>query len=350
MGKENDLMLDYLRDNRRFADLFNGGLFGGETIINAADLQEGSENYTEYKREITSATVIGKAKVKKKNQTVPRSRDLKKRLGTGAALRILAIEEQSHIDYTMPWRCMNYDSLEYSRQVRDIQKKNQECQPYTDENEKLCRFTRTDRLDPIYTVCLYHGTEQWDGPRNLKDMMNFGQDHANPVLESYFSDYPMHLICVNELEDFSQFSTGLKELFSLMAYRKDKKGMMKFLENHEEYQHLDEETAEVISGMMGVETFMENKEQYEEEGKYNMCQAIRELWNDGWNDGLSEGISQGISQGIEQGISQGISQGIDLSAAIFRAIRSGASDNQSIAELCNCTVEEVEAIRKAFDI
>lgn len=86
----------------------------------------------------------------------------------------------------------------------------------------------------------------------------------------------------------------------------------------------------------------ENDLQYQEEGKYNMCQAIRELWNDGWNDGLNAGISQGIEQGI--------SQGIDLSAAIFRAIRSGNSDNRSISELCSCTVEEVETIRKAFDI
>ena len=69
-----------------------------------------------------------------------------------------------------------------------------------------------------------------------------------------------------------------------------------------------------------------------------MCQAIRELWNDGWN----EGISQGISQGLEQGVT--------LSAAIFRTIRSGNSDNPTIAELCNCTVEEVENIRKVFDI
>ena len=263
MGKENDLMLDYLRDNRRFADLFNGGLFGGEAIINAADLQEGSENYTEYKRKDTTAT--GSVKNKKKGYTVPRSRDLKKRLTTaGASLRIFAIEEQSHIDYTMPWRCMNCDSLEYSRQVRDIQTRNQECHPYADENEKLSRFTRADRLAPIYTLCLYHGTDPWDGPRSLKDMMDFGADQFSPAFERCFSDYPMHLICVNEIKDFSKFNTGLKELFALMAYRKDKKGMMKFLESHKEYQHLDKETAEVISGMMGVESFMENKEMYEE--------------------------------------------------------------------------------------
>lgn len=31
-GKENDAMLDFLRDNRRFADLFNGG-GAGECVM-----------------------------------------------------------------------------------------------------------------------------------------------------------------------------------------------------------------------------------------------------------------------------------------------------------------------------
>ena len=30
-------------------------------------------------------------------------------------------------------------------------------------------------------------------------------------------------LTVNEIKDFSKFNTGLKELFALMAYRKDKK-------------------------------------------------------------------------------------------------------------------------------
>ena len=78
--------------------------------------------------------------------------------------------------------------------------------------------------------------------------------------------------------------------------------------------------------LIGVETFMGDKERYKEGREYNMCQAIREMWNDGWNDGIS------------------------LSAAVFRAVQSGLSDNQAIADLCNCTVDEVENIRKVFDI
>lgn len=355
MGKENDLMLDYLRDNERFADLFNGSLFEGKQVVKACDLEEAGENYTEYKRESNAMTDGGhcfesrnqepKNQVRQKHEkkrTVPRTRDLKKRLGNGAELRILAVEGQSYVDYAMPWRCMNYDALEYGRQVKAIQRKNKKAGRYADKNERLSGFSRSDRIPPVYTVCLYHGVDPWDGPRSLRDMVSPVKGEQTDELENFFADYPMNLICVNELEDFSGFTTGLKELFALMACRKDKRKMNEFLQTHEEYKRLDEETAEVISGIMGVENFMKNKDQYQEEGKYNMCQAIREMWEDGLNEGISRGLSQGLSQGLERGVA--------LSAAVLRLIRSGISDNEAIASRCKATVEEVINIRKVFEV
>ncbi len=126
--------------------------------------------------------------------------------------------------------------------------------------------------------------------------MSFGTDEERTFWEREFADYGMRLICVIELKDVSKFTTELKELFALMAYRKDKQGMNRFLEEHEEYQHIDEETARGIGTVMGVNAFMENDERFKEGKGYNMCQAIREMWMDGWNDGLSEGIGQGIDQ------------------------------------------------------
>lgn len=336
MGAENDMMLDYLRDNKRFADLFNGGLFGGEQVVDACNLQEAGENYTEYKRGNNSAT--HRSKSHRRPRTVSRTRDIKKQLAAGTELRILAIEEQSLIDYTMPWRCMNYDTLEYGKQVKDIQKHNQTVSSYANDHERLCKFTKQDKLAPVYTLCLYHGPDKWDGPRSLKDMVKFSDTSPNSRLEKYFADYPMNLICVNELENISVFTTGLKELFAIMPYRKDKKELKQFLETHEEYRHLDEETAEIISGVIGVRNFMENKERFQEGGQYNMCQAMQELLMDSWNDGVSTGIGQGIERGVT------------LSAAVFRAVRSGIIDNQTIAGLCQCPASEVENIRKAFDI
>ena len=63
MGKENDAMLEFLRDDRRFADLFNGGLFAGENVVEAAKLQEAGETYTRF--EESPAADHPKAKKKK---------------------------------------------------------------------------------------------------------------------------------------------------------------------------------------------------------------------------------------------------------------------------------------------
>ena len=101
MGKENDAMLDYLDNNCHFAALFNGCFFDGEEVVKANDLSEGSEGYVE--KYPSSDPFAGK--------TVPRIRDLKKRLKCGMSLRVLAVEGQNEINYAMPWRHMNYDSL-----------------------------------------------------------------------------------------------------------------------------------------------------------------------------------------------------------------------------------------------
>ena len=110
MGKENDAMLDYLDNNYRFAALFNGCFFDGEEVVKAADLTEGSEGYVEkYPPEGYSS-----------GKTVPRFRDLKKNMVCGRRLRVLAAEGQNEINYIMPWRHMNYDALEYEKQIRAL--------------------------------------------------------------------------------------------------------------------------------------------------------------------------------------------------------------------------------------
>ena len=389
MGKENDASLEFLRANRRFADLFNGGLFAGKCVVDPAELQEAGESYTEYRESYTErrdsyaecrescterrdsyteyredelsadsgsetgSEKTGSRKARKKGkaggmQTVSRTRDIKKRLKSGTELRILAVEAQSLTDYTMPWRCMNYDVLEYGRQVSNLQRENDQADKlrrandhksiYESDGERLSRFKKEDRLDPVYTICLYHGTEPWDGPRSLRDMMNFGSDMDRELWEEAFSDYGMRLICVNELENVETFSTELRQLFAIMNYRNDKQGMQEFLEKHEEYTCLDEETAQAISAVVGVSTFMKNGEKFKEEGGYNMCQAIREMWTDGVSHGKTEGILIGKTEGVA------------LSAAVCRVVNAGITDNEQIAEQCGCTVEDVEAVRKAFGL
>lgn len=296
MGKENDVMVDYLREDRRFADLFNGSVFGGECVVNPEELEEAGEVYTEFRQ----SGIARNGNVLRGKTAASRSRDVKKRLRSGAELRILAVEEQSYIDYAMPWRCMNYDSLEYGRQVLRMQQKNKTENKYRTEDELLGRFLKGDRIAPVYTLCLYHGEKPWDGPRSLREMVDFGSTEERLAWEKAFADYGMRLVCVNELGDVSRFATELRDLFGLMQYRGDKQGMNRFLEEHKEFQHVDEETARVIGTVMGVDVFMENGDRFRDGKGYNMCTAIKEMWMDGWNDGVSTGISQGIREILEE--------------------------------------------------
>lgn len=57
-------------------------------------------------------------------------------------------------------------------------------------------------------------------------------------------------------------------------------------------------------------------------------------------------FGDGVAAGREEGREEGISLGIH----IYKKIQSGETDNKQIAELCGCLPEEVEAIRKQFEI
>ncbi|MCI9336307.1 MAG: hypothetical protein HFH93_02015 [Lachnospiraceae bacterium] len=276
MGVENEAMLSYLEDNYRFADLFNQLYFGGGQVVNPEELAEASEVYHG-----------------KPGEKSGRTRDVKKRLKSGRELKILAVESQSEASGIMPWRVMDYDCREYGRQIQQAQRANEARERtgekvYESAGERLDKVRKEERFAPVYTLCLYHGTEPWDGPRSLKDMMDFGESRPGQPessgtreWEECFADYPLHLVCVNESLDCSGFRTSLRDLFTILPCRRDKKRLMELLSGDPAYQSMDKETAQTLGVLMGINKFNGNEETYKTEGgNYNMCQAIRELMED----------------------------------------------------------------------
>lgn len=165
MGEIDVVICEYIADNERIADLFNGLYFQGEMKIRAENIEDYEEKYP--------VRYPSKGKRSKRNGKV-RYRDIVKKLKNGGSLRILAMENQSRVDYTMPFRCMEYDTLEYRRQIDRRIRDNEKTSQWSNDAEFLCGVRKTDRFAPVYTVCLYHGKEVWDGPRSLRDMMDFG--------------------------------------------------------------------------------------------------------------------------------------------------------------------------------
>ena len=252
MGLQNETMLSYLDDNQRFADLFNQLYFKGKQIVDADGLEEASETYRGKPGEKDSGRI----------------RDIKKRLKSGRELKVLAVESQSEISYIMPWRVMDYDCREYGRQIREAQRANEALDKagekvYADAGERLCKVRKEERFAPVYTLCLYHGEEAWDGPRSLKDMMDFGEageEAGGSEWEEHFADYPLHLVSACEPMDCSGFRTSLKELFTILPYHGDKKRLKEFMGKASAYRRLDDETASTISVLLGIGKYEEEKE------------------------------------------------------------------------------------------
>ncbi len=276
MGKYDDAIYDYMNDPSRFADFFNGVLFQGERVIYAQMLEPDSERYVKMQKGLDGKDPAGN-----------RFRDLKKRLKTGDWLAITAVENQENVDYCMPLRMMEYDCLEYMKQLKQLKgrMKRQLKESGRDAGAWNLRLGKEDKLHSVYSVCLYHGTREWDGPRSLRDIMDF--ENAPPGWKELFHDYGMTLFCANQVEDFSVFKTELRQFLEVIPCREDKSKLERLFDR-EEYRHLDRDTAQTIAVFTNNTKMLNMLE--EEREDYDMCKALEDLVADGKAEALLDNI------------------------------------------------------------
>ena len=333
MGKPNIAINHYLRNKRRFADLYNGVHFHGKQRIKAEELTDASEVYEEPE--------ASNPETGERGERLERIRDIKMALNKGKDLCILGVESQYTVNYSMPFRCMQYDTMEYGKQLNALRDKNAIENNYADWAEKACGIKKNDRLIPASTLCLYHGEYIWDGPRTLKDMMQFDEDGS--FLQSLFADYRFHLYCINEETDFSVFHTELRQVFELLQYRQDKVKLWELIESRTEYQHMDADSLEVLSVLLNAPKLWEDRIKYmkktDEREEYNMCQALEELFADNWEAGMEAGIKEGIKEGIEEKTSQ----------IVKNMIKRGMSDDD-IKAIAECPQETIDTLRRKLPL
>lgn len=174
-----------------------------------------------------------------------------------------------------------------------------EVNNYANWSEKICRMKKTDRLITTYTLCLYHGEEKWDGPRTLKDMMDFGDDEDG--MSEFFVDYAFLLYCVNGETDLKIFHTEISQLFELLWYRRNKAGLRKLLKENSEYLQMDSDTLEVAAVALNAPYIWEERNLYmsnEEKGEYNMCQALKEWLEEERTVGIEDGEKKKLVEQI----------------------------------------------------
>lgn len=294
-----------LSDDERYADLLNGLLFYGEQKVQAADLQE-----------MDSQLSLSMWLRKKTNRYRQLYRDMIRRTAFGVNFALIGIENQELVHYLMPLRTMEYDAAEYEKQAAGIRKRVKKMKGISNA-EFISGFRKTDRLYPCVTLVLYYG-EDWDGARSLHDVIDFSD--IPDGLKKYVNDYPIHIFEVLKMENTEVFRTDLKQIFDFLRYSKDKAGLRELVENDKAYQEMAEDAYDMIAVCTNEERLISVKKYHGEDGKVNMCQAIREMLADERLIGLEEGIEKGIEKGIERGIEAFVQDNIEEGVAESRIV------------------------------
>ena len=261
----------YMRNPVVFADFFNGLIYGGKQVIDWSTLEE---------IDTSMLSIIPNGN--RKSKSVQKFRDIIKKSiimkNDKLFYAILGIENQSDIHYAMPVRDMLYDALAYLKQVEEISDYNRLERKCTTE-DYLSGFTIVDRLFPVITVTLYWGDRPWDAPTSLKEMLIDVDDAVKP----FINDYNINLFSIIDYKQLPNFSTELRELFSILNTRNDKVRMLELVQTNNKFTNLHRDTAELIRDFASVKLPRKNSG-----GGYNMCKAVMEL--------KQEGIEQGIEQ------------------------------------------------------
>ena len=294
MGQKEEPMIAYYNDPAHFADLMNGWIYRGKKQLTAEQIQEMDTRYA--------------TKTKKNYRT--RYRDIAKQVRNVRILLVVGTEIQTYVDYSMPVRGMEYDAIEYKRQISRIKSKRKAAGI---DRVRISPITKSDRLIPTITLVLYMGEEPWDAANTLHEILDFSG--VTDEWKEYIQNYKVHVldICHTPDERLMEFPDDISCMFLAIKHAKDKGKMAELVGRLPHFQKLEENTYDTIWNYVGNQRMLEMKKAWETEGgKINMRCAIDEIYEDGIAEGEKRGITIGEERGIAIGKEYGISSMLEL--------------------------------------
>ena len=128
--------------------------------------------------------------------------------------------------------------------------------------------------------------------------------YLDDEMKPYVSDYKLNLYDCMAHESFAEYRTGLRQVFETVRYGKDKKKLKKIMEESAEaYSSIDSATREMIEVMANVKITEEYGHTVHENGveerRYDMCQAILDMIEDGRMEGKIQGMIDAITELLE---------------------------------------------------
>lgn len=285
MGKRDIQTSDYFEDNSFFADIVNGFLFKGESVIEADKLREAD----------TEQRYSGRKTKKKTN------RDNVKKYYGDTLLCLYVLEHQQKVDYHMVIRNMLSEAMEYHRQWKEKQKKHREAKDLNDSDQFLSGMCRGEKFIPVVTIVVYYGQKKWDGATSLHEMLEFGE--REEALKRYVEDYHIHVFDYHDYDSFEMFQTELNQVFSFLKCSFDKKTLREMIANRqEEYYNISDEAFELISTLTNSSELLDIREyRNREQGGKDMCKALQEIREEGREEGARDLLKTQIQKKLSKG-------------------------------------------------
>ena len=276
--KVDTITKDYVKDAGVFADIFNYYIYGGRQVILPEQLTERDSTKIALPYGADGAVV-----------PVQKFRDAQKlyaAMTDGKMEYVLyGAESQAEIHYAMPVKNNLYDALEYAGQVEEAakshrkeMKRKKEKEASAEEGGKtpsagefLSGFWMEDRLIPSITVTIFFGSEEWNGPLSLFEMM----DVSDPDVLVCMDDYHVRLIAPAQMTDdeIMKFQSSLREVMLFIKYSKDRENLSRVLATNEKrFRELERRAADVIEAITNSGIKYDESEEV-----VDVCQAIQEM-------------------------------------------------------------------------
>ena len=315
----------YVSEVEVFADVFNYLIYDGEQVIKPEQLTD---------MDTTQYVIPYHEDEKGKPEAAQKYRDTLKTLAVKTDDRytylVLGIENQSHVHYAMPVRNMLYDAMQLEKQVRDLASQHRKEGKNGTSEEYLSGMKKEDRLSPVITLVINFGGKKWDAPLSLREMYGEQPEKVLPFIQ----DYRVFMIDPMEMSDndLQKLNSSLREVLAYIKYQRDKARMEKLLNEDSKFSCLETNAALVINAMTNAGIAIDpNKE------VVNMCEAIRQM--------VDEGIMLGEKRGEERGEKRGEMQ---KTLAIARRMLEKNYPIEQVVDLTMLTKQEVEELSKTI--
>jgi hypothetical protein len=278
--KPDTVLKDYWKQKDVFADLFNAYVFGGKEVLKAEGLVE---------KDTDSSTVLT---VDDADISIQATRDLLKVVMSynGVEYAILGLENQDYIHYALPLKIEGYDVYSYDRQYKQKKADYKKFAELTGD-ERMSGIKKTDRFTPLVTLVIYYGSEPWDGPTCLYDMLALPEE-----LKPFVNNFKVNLVeaRANNLVFHNQNN---EDLFSLLRIiyddTTDRKERRKQIEAYEKDRQIDKSVRMAVAATSKI-----SLQKFEKEENVAMCK----LWDEVREDGFMEGEALGETNGEAKGI------------------------------------------------